>query len=514
MPRWEWDEDKLLPAERRVVDALRNRDWDENGEIEVGESDYGGKLPEAGDETRRLTAEVVKALALGRALNVELPDTGLNLHGGWITGQLSLEGAAAARDIGLLDCRFELAPIFRSARLQSLFLNRSELPGLRADRVDTRGGLFLNGSKVFGEVRLPGATIKGDLVCDEAVFETTNVARQSVILNADDLRVRGSLFLTRARIRGQVRFVVADIGSNLSCAGTIFEHQKGRALILDGTRVDGAFFLREGARIVGALDMSGAQLGSICDDPACWPTTGNLMLHRCLYSSFTGGPVDSEARLRWLALQVPARWGQNFWPQPYEQCAKVLHEMGHTSDARAVLIEKERLQRADRRKRMHPARRAVRWTFDNLMGATTLYGRQPLLAFAWLFGFWLLGFGLFNDADRFDALKSNNAFVLRADEWTECAADGLRRADHASQRECFEAQPEGSSYPHFNALIYSADTLLPVVDLEMQGFWIPDAEAPWLHAKTTRTYLWLHIALGWALSLLAVAGFSGLVKSD
>ena len=26
--------------------------------------------------------------------------------------------------------------------------------------------------------------------------------------------------------------------------------------------------------------------------------------------------------------------------------------------------------------------------------------------------------------------------------------------------------------------------------------------------------LWLHIALGWVLSLLAVAGFSGLVKSD
>ena len=29
-----------------------------------------------------------------------------------------------------------------------------------------------------------------------------------------------------------------------------------------------------------------------------------------------------------------------------------------------------------------------------------------------------------------------------------------------------------------------------------------------------RMYLWLHIALGWALSLLAVGGFSGLVKSD
>jgi hypothetical protein len=59
-----------------------------------------------------------------------------------------------------------------------------------------------------------------------------------------------------------------------------------------------------------------------------------------------------------------------------------------------------------------------------------------------------------------------------------------------------------------------------VVELEMQEHWIPDEPQsdglPW-HERIgvwTRAYLWLHIALGWALSLLAVAGFSGLVKSD
>jgi hypothetical protein len=46
----------------------------------------------------------------------------------------------------------------------------------------------------------------------------------------------------------------------------------------------------------------------------------------------------------------------------------------------------------------------------------------------------------------------------------------------------------------------------------MQDYWIPDegtARGAW-----ARGYLWVHIAVGWALSLLAVAGFSGLVKSD
>lgn len=52
----------------------------------------------------------------------------------------------------------------------------------------------------------------------------------------------------------------------------------------------------------------------------------------------------------------------------------------------------------------------------------------------------------------------------------------------------------------------------PVVSLEVQGFWIPDDTAP--GAGWARGYLWLHIALGWGLSLLAVAGFSGLIRID
>jgi hypothetical protein len=73
-------------------------------------------------------------------------------------------------------------------------------------------------------------------------------------------------------------------------------------------------------------------------------------------------------------------------------------------------------------------------------------------------------------------------------------------------------QPKAASYPRFNAFIYSADTLLPIVALEMQAFWIPDDRtgAGWW----ARVYLWVHIVVGWALSLLAVAGFSGLVRSD
>ena len=112
--------------------------------------------------------------------------------------------------------------------------------------------------------------------------------------------------------------------------------------------------------------------------------------------------------------------------------------------------------------------------------------------------------------------------MLRSAEWVACAPDYVPPEDTApaprnetgdrSQLDCFLAQPEAQSYPAFRSGIYSADTLLPIVHLEMQEFWIPDGDHP--VGRWARSFLWLQIAMGWALSLLAVAGFSGLVKSD
>jgi hypothetical protein len=71
-----------------------------------------------------------------------------------------------------------------------------------------------------------------------------------------------------------------------------------------------------------------------------------LVLDRCRYGAFTGRGVTARERIDWLSRQDPSQFGADFWPQPWEQCAKVLREMGHRSDARLVLIDKEERQRA------------------------------------------------------------------------------------------------------------------------------------------------------------------------
>lgn len=262
--------------------------------------------------------------------------------------------------------------------------------------------------------------------------------------------------------------------------------------------------------------MAAASFGTITDDLSCWPD--EVILDRCRYGAFTGASrTDAKSRLDWLARQQPQRYGADFWPDPYEHCARVLREMGHGSEARTILIEKERLQRKARRERLRRAGQApfagILVLTDALLGMTTRYGRQPLWAFAWLVFMWLLGTAAFDTVHRLGEIKPNLPQIQRAAEWVDCADGGPRRQDaHRHQLACFQAQTEARSYPGFNAAFYAADTLFPVVSLDVQSYWIPDDRKPF--GRYARWYLWAHILTGWALTLLAVAGFSGLIKTD
>lgn len=115
----------------------------------------------------------------------------------------------------------------------------------------------------------------------------------------------------------------------------------------------------------------------------------------------------------------------------------------------------------------------------------------------------------FETARRGHAFKSSSAVIRRSAERAGCAEDGERRADCPATLGCYFDRHGAVASPHLNGLLYSLDTLVPVVDLEVQDFWVPDETV----ATWARVYLWVHIALGWFLALLAVAEFSGLVQS-
>ncbi len=553
----------LLTAEQEIIATLRSGDFDRLG----GEA--AGSLPDAGDATRAVRADLLRFLLLGGEEGTRPHEKGIRVQGAWVTGTLDLEGCRIPRDIGLKKCRLDAAPILRSAIIDSVFLDGSIMPGLDADRIEARGTISLRGAVISGAVLVQGGRIGGNLDCngvkidaskDHAIHaEDLDVygvllrgavikgsiclsgARLSGDVDAFNLRItsddkpaidagaietRGSVVLRSAHIEGTLRLVSARISSDLILKNAILSNPGQAALQLNNGVILGVLMLNGRAKVSGVLDLTGATIGTIHDTIAAWPEAGDLLLNRCLYQAIAEGPVDARTRLSWLALQTPERWGEDFWPQPYEHLAKVFRDLGHDEHARSVLIAKERLQRRARRRRA-PNRiwRIVLGITDGVLAVTLLYGRQPLLVFAWLFFFWLMGVGVFQYAERIRAIMPNSPVVLRSLEWTLC---GLHRsqsrflittrqemsglaAEGQTQLDCFKNQFEATGYPRYNPWMFSLETLFPILEIGQKAFWRPDSSQP--GGAFVIAFFYFQSLIGWALSLLAVAGFSGLVKS-
>ncbi|PWK68989.1 hypothetical protein [Aminobacter sp. AP02] len=551
----------LNAAETKIVSNLKSGEFDRLGD---------GSRPDWDDPARTVRADLLRFLILGSDNGFRMHEKGLSISGARVTGVLDLEGCRIPRDIRLKDCLFDASPVLRSAIIDNLFLDGSALPGLQADRLEARGGLSVRGATVTGEIRLGGARLGGNMEADGATISVPDgiainadgleanggillrgadvrgginlsATRLGADLNAvgatirrpggvaldgDGIAARGDLALRGATIEGEVRMRGALFGGDVDCTSATLVEPDGYSLRLNRSRISGAFFLRQGASLQGTLDLTATEIGAIDDELTSWPQKGDLLLNRCQYGAFIGGPVDATSRLDWLARQVPERWKEDFWPQPYEQLSTVLREMGHDEDARAVLIAKERLQRRARRARAKsPLLRSALALNDGMLAVTVRYGRQPLLALLWLTLFWGIGVAVFGFAERSGALKPNSPVVLRSLEWTMCALEQTesrympstgqvmpgRALAGQNQLSCFLSQPEASSYPEYNPWMYSLDSLLPVMEIGQKEYWRPDPSQP--NGVLTLNYYYFQSVVGWALSLLAVAGFSGLVKS-
>ena len=105
----------------------------------------------------------------------------------------------------------------------------------------------------------------------------------------------------------------------------------------------GSFFFRYNTAINGTLILTHASIGSLVDEVSAWPDDGMLELDGFTYESIGGPttPTDAKSRLEWLNLQSDEDLTYDFKPQPYEQLAKALRQMGHTTDARLVNIAKQ-----------------------------------------------------------------------------------------------------------------------------------------------------------------------------
>jgi len=554
------DFEPLSPAEAGLVASLGRGARHQCGD---------GSLPEPDDASRTIRAALLRLLLLGAEGAPTPHEKGILLSGALIAGALDLESCRIPRDLRLAGCRFDSVIVLRSAIIDTLLLDGADFPGLLATRLDARGSIYIRSARIDGAVDLVGARLGGDLMLDD-----TNITRPGdVAFDASHISLRGDLTMRGMRVRGRVGVSGAQLGGDLLLSGLVLDHDSGPALdatriqvqgdvslraaritgeadlvgariagdvrleggafahpgalalVLNRATVEGAIFLRDGTRFDGALSLNGTQVGFVVDERDSWPAPGDLLLNRITYKGFLWSAVDAATRLDWLSRQDPARWGEDFWPQPYEQLTAVLTAMGHQEHARTVQFEKERLQRLARRRRAPTRwRRAVHAASDTLMWATVGYGLQPLSAFVWMALLWAMGVGLLATVQAGGALRPNSPAWLRAPEWVLCGSPDtaqvhLRSTDQIrpglarpgqTQVECFLAQPEAEAYPRFSKWIYSLETMVPGLDGGQRTYWSPDTR--FAIGYVGKVFEYVQAVLGFGLGLLAFAGFSGLVR--
>jgi len=412
-------------------------------------------------------------------------------------GEVRLPGATVGGD---LDCG------------GGQFINKKG-HALDADGAQIKRAVFLrNGFKAEGEVRLTRATVGGDLSCSGGQF----INKKGHALTADRAQIKGSVFLSNGfKAEGEVRLLGATVGGDLDCGGGQFINKKGHAFDADGAQIKRAVFLRNGFKAEGRvslisaimeswliwkdvlnpdetiMDLRGAHVGTLWDDPNSWPESGNLYLHGFCYDEIADdAPVDAKQRIEWLRRQPSG----HFYPQPYEHLAEVLCAEGHENAAKNVQIAKN----VDRRRRgtMTPIAKPLHW----LLGLLTGYGYhtwRPLLVGLLLVG---IGWGLFHGGAR-------AGVIMRV------------------ERDQFVPVDEAVSLvqPHFHPLLYSFDIFLPIINFGHADLWAPNEaiKGPLLNVGgrvipisglVLCCYKWALIVLGWVLTTLFIAGLTGIIR--
>jgi hypothetical protein len=232
-------------------------------------------------EDRQIRAQLLYELLIGITGPTDVRPRAVKLAGARITGTLDLEAATLKCPLHLRGCSFERPINLQEAQAPALRLPRCDVPGLFAQQLQIRGGMFCrNGFSAEGEVNLVGAHIGGNLEFDRATL--TNPTGRA--LDADSLTVDRGMFCRNGfSAEGEVNLVGAHIGGNLEFDRATLTNRTGPALNAASLTVDLSVFCRNGFSAEGEVNLVGAHIGS------------NLEFDRATLTNPTGRALDAAS---------------------------------------------------------------------------------------------------------------------------------------------------------------------------------------------------------------------------
>lgn len=390
------------------------------------------------------------------------------------------------------------------------------------------GNFNLNtSSRVIGEVHVIGAELNGDLDLGGGWFSNLS----SDALTFDRSKVGGDLFANdEMAVIGNARFVGMSVKGRLKCDGITIRD--------------------------GVLDLSRTEIASLSDS---YPFVERIKLSGFVYHSLVSDcPHDSPTRLGWLALHDQTVGADVPDPQPYRWLAEVMKKQGHEDEARTVLRRcAERrmgplIVRAFRTGSLIPVNYASYWMviLSVVAIAFAIAGRMPVAVVLLVFVATLsLALYLFRELQHSFSQVFEFVRVLIAQlsyyvlvghgyaRWRAagCAlvvavigifvfsrnpSENMQPAQAVALRASsdYERRPNADNewvekYPKFDPVIYSIDTLLPLVSFHQEDHWTPSGRGRW-GKFVKNVYLPLHISAGWVIATLFVASFTRLMRQE
>jgi hypothetical protein len=381
---------------------------------------------------------------------------------------MDVGGDLEARDSGrgALVCGGQLrlvdATVRGSASLSGIALSAPGGYALLADRLRIGGELYLRRLACAGTVRLQNAEIGATLDCTGARLTSPrrradgtlrpSLDARAALVGKDLVCADGFAAAGGVRLRGaDVRKSVQITGATL--AGPPAEGRAVYALNAYGLTTS-ELVLRPAAAPTAPVRLVRASAATFADSALLWEAEGGVHIDGFDYAALHDTrAVDVRTRLGWIRRVLP-----DYSPGPYDQLAAAYQRSGNEELARTVLMERQRRRYAE----AAPVERAWGW----LQRWTVGFGYRPWLAVAWLVLFAALGGTWF-------------AFT--------------------------PPQPvDDGQHPVFNAWIFAADTLLPIVNLGQDGYWRLEGASQWISTVL--------VALGWILATTAAAGAARALK--
>ncbi|HEX5928010.1 MAG TPA: hypothetical protein VFY48_01305 [Solirubrobacterales bacterium] len=181
-----------------------------------------------------------------------------------VRGNFHCDEIDATGEMRLLGARVGGQLSFRGATLAGGRRERSGLqPALNVDGIEVTQGMYCDeGFSAKGEVRMVGATVRGQLTLAKSVLEGAEAADQlpGLALTADRLRVTGSMYCDECEVVGGIHLSGASIGGQLSLVQATIDGKGRGAVVADDLVAVGSVLLPD-LKSRGSVSFSDAKVG-------------------------------------------------------------------------------------------------------------------------------------------------------------------------------------------------------------------------------------------------------------